>query len=118
MLDYADITEEVCIRCGDCCKIYAPVSGNERYLNFIKEIGLPFVQDDAKTIRISLGYCPKLEKKEQDGEILFLCSIYGSRPQLCKDFNCVAWAKVSNTYDKSEFIKKASEIYGKLDKLE
>lgn len=111
MLNFADITEELCIHCGECCKLYIPVTGNERYINFIKGIGISYVQDDAKTLRIFLGYCPNLNLHETEGINQYFCSIYPNRPELCKDFNCIAWAKVSNSYDKSEFVKRASETF-------
>ena len=35
------------------------------------------------------------------------CGIYNRRPQICKDFNCVSWAKVSNNKELyNEVLKK------------
>ena len=40
--------------------------------------------------------CSHLEGGDDIG---WNCSIYDKRPQLCSDFNCVSWAKVSNNRD-------------------
>ena len=116
MINYEDITEDLCIHCGECCKIYIPVTGDERYISFIREIELSYIQDDIRTLRIFLGYCPNLLIQENVDIKHYLCSVYSTRPKLCRDFNCIAWAKVSNSYEKSEFVKKASEIFEMLNK--
>lgn len=117
MLDYKDITEELCILCGACCSIYIPITGDARYINFIKEIGLPYIEENSKTLRLYLGPCPKLKEIKEGDITKYYCTIYQNRPQLCRDFNCVAWAKVSNKYENSQLVKKAIESKKLLKKL-
>lgn len=109
-IDYQDISSEVCLRCGECCKLYIPIKGNERYINFLKAIGVPIIMDATNQGRVFLGYCPKL--KIENGQ--YLCTIYKNRPDLCRDFNCVAWAKYTDTYERSELIKRAQCVLDEL----
>ncbi|MDU1348757.1 YkgJ family cysteine cluster protein [Clostridium butanoliproducens] len=111
MLDYKDITEELCIRCGECCKIYIPIKGNDRYINFIKTIGIPYIEDAPNVIRLIWGDCPKLKTAEENGIKKYYCTIYGTRPKMCRDFNCVAWANYTNTYQISDLINKAEKTF-------
>lgn len=111
MLDYKDITGELCTRCGECCKIYIPIKGNERYINFIKTIGIPYIEDAPGILRLVLGPCPKLKIVTENEVKKYYCTIYNERPKMCRDFNCVAWANVTNTYQNSELVCIAEKTY-------
>jgi len=39
---------------------------------------------------------------------------YTNRPQLCRDYNCIAWANYSNQKDKSETLARAIEVHKEL----
>ena len=110
-LDYSDINSKLCVKCGECCKIYVPFKGNERYIGFLKDIGIPVIMDTANQGRIFWGYCPKL--LIENG--YYHCTIYENRPDLCKDFNCIAWAKCTDTFDKSDLVARAMKVYGELN---
>ena len=47
---------------------------------------------DGKGIRIR---CSHLRKTKHATDPHWECDIYEDRPQLCRDFNCVSWAKYS-----------------------
>ena len=50
---------------------------------------------------LTISGCPS------NDEIGYKCGIYNERPQLCRDFNCVSWAKVSNDLEQyNKVIKK------------
>ncbi|MCM1561939.1 MAG: hypothetical protein NC123_20775, partial [Butyrivibrio sp.] len=42
---------------------------------------------------------------------IYQCTIYDNRPKLCSDFNCIAWAKCTDTYDRSELVACAKRTY-------
>jgi len=58
---------------------------------------------------VNAGACQHLVK---NGEA-YKCGIYGTRPQLCKDYNCVAWAKVAGV--ESEIVTYALEVYNRMN---
>lgn len=109
-LDYSDITSELCVKCGECCKIYIPFKGNERYIDFLKTIGIPIIMDSVNQGRVFWGYCPKIKI---DNEI-YQCTIYNNRPNLCRDFNCIAWAKYTDSFEKSELVARAQKLHEEL----
>lgn len=109
IIDYRDITSEVCMQCGECCKIYLPVKGDKRYFEFLEKTGVNFEKISENLGRVYLGYCIHL--KISDGS--YMCNIYNERPQLCRDFNCLAWARYTNTCQKSDLLKKAMYIVEK-----
>jgi Fe-S-cluster containining protein len=104
-----DITSEVCQRCAACCrKIEVVVNGDERYRKYLEAIGYPVKTigpspQGRNKLAVELGCCKHLEEK--DGR--YKCKIYETRPQLCQDYNCVAWALPPNKVDESELCKKA-----------
>jgi len=113
-MDYKDINSELCIKCGECCRIIIPIYPpytriDDRYLEFCRGVGLNiFVEKHNKNrLTIDLGYCEKLEIL--DG--FYKCKIYDRRPQLCKDYNCLAWANVSNIKEESRNLIHAMKIY-------
>tara|TARA_R110000824_G_scaffold121016_2_gene276908 strand:+ start:1326 stop:1724 length:399 start_codon:yes stop_codon:yes gene_type:complete len=112
-----DITSDVCKRCAICCTIEVHVSLSP--LDGIPEEGLAFINDNVnflmdqgvpgkgKITKTKNGYriaCIHLEHKE-DGT--YSCGIYKMRPRLCKNFNCVEWAKESgNLYQYNQALEK------------
>jgi|TARA_Y100001951_G_scaffold1559_1_gene1073 Fe-S-cluster containining protein len=88
-LEESDINSDTCSRCGDCCSIEIRPKWNtadRRFMDLLEVIvdkhdDIEFVGDG---IRIT---CSHLKDRR--------CTIYENRPQLCRDFNCVSWAKVS-----------------------
>ena len=107
MLKYTDITEDLCTRCGACCQVYIPAAGNDRYIEYLKQIGLSYIQDGPNSVQINLGPCPKLKLEYIDGEKRYFCNNYQNRPRLCRDYNCVAWAMVGDSYGDSVYVQKA-----------
>ena len=95
-LQEADITESVCKSCAICCEIeIKPNWKDPRQMEWLRAIvdKHNHIKDTAKGIRIRCSYI------EGDDEIGYKCGIYNERPQLCRDFNCVSWAKVSNNLE-------------------
>ena len=89
--------------CGECCR--APVilitqtedyqrwvrQGREDILKYASEPPIDGYGDlwiDIKDYEGSSGYCPFLKKV---GNYKFKCSIYNTRPKVCKEYRC-EWA--------------------------
>ena len=108
-LEYSDITEELCKVCGECCKIQIPIALDERYYDYLIALGFNIILDfsDLKNGLLDLGYCKHLKK---DGD-KFYCEIYEKRPKLCRDYNCVAWAKYVNVEKESLNLQHALKVY-------
>lgn len=101
----SDITSEVCIRCGECCKIKIEIPGDAVYTEFAREMleePLQRTYPDAQVrfvpspstpfTSVDLGYCRHLQRgKGDDGSPCLTCGIYQQRPQTCRQFNCVSW---------------------------
>ena len=95
-----DITSELCGKCGICCSFAIRPKHStvdRRYMYFLKATvekheNIEFIGDG---LRIT---CSHLKDRK--------CTIYDKRPQLCRDFNCVAWAKVSNNLDQYNRVLK------------
>ena len=91
-----DITEKLCKQCGLCCSMeLKPKWTDKRMMDALrvmveKSPDVTFIGDG---IRIK---CSHLRQTTYAENPSWECSIYDDRPQLCEDFNCVAWAKVSN----------------------
>ena len=111
-LDYSDITEELCQHCAECCKICLPINLDERYLEFLITLGYSVIKDtnNPSVGVIEMGYCKHIIREGNK----FKCTIYENRPKFCKDYNCVAWAKYSNTEKDSPILKHALKTYNQL----
>ena len=104
-LDESLITNEVCMRCAQCCKStsstqYAAnnatdfvdtVIGDRENVHIEWHNPIMVEMSDLTDHQIAVKHpyevvfiCPKL--KEKDG--LKICSIYENRPSVCKDYNC------------------------------
>lgn len=109
-LAYADVTEELCRKCAKCCmETLIPVALDDRTYEYFEAVGLEVARDpdDPEAGVLNAGVCRHLEKY---GEI-YGCGVYGDRPRLCADYNCVAWAKASG--EESGIVRYALEIYNK-----
>ena len=92
-----DITEKLCKQCGLCCcsELKPQWGEDKRMMDSLrvmveKSPNITFFGDG---IRIQ---CSHLRQTTHTENPTWECSIYDNRPQLCEDFNCVAWAKVTN----------------------
>lgn len=93
LLDETLITSEVCIRCGSCCKMTtAPLRTNANGVEWYKvivqqtdRIKLVNIDPENETTKIRF-VCPKLVIDNDAGTKM--CSIYESRPTVCRNYNC------------------------------
>ena len=90
-----DITSEVCQKCALCCEMELKPS----FIDPRRMEALAVMIENHDNIRktdngISIRCSPLIDLND-DGSLKG-CAIYNKRPQLCKDFNCVSWARVSN----------------------
>lgn len=118
-----DVTSTVCQKCAACCNIRIKVDGTDsRYRSFLRAVGLTVIPsakegmsdccDKKHEITIDLGPCKHLvEHRSQDSKS-YSCGLYGtpSFPQMCKDYNCVSWAKAANGYSLSSDILVAAQV--------
>jgi len=114
-LTYADITEALCQHCAHCClNTLIPVTLDDRTFEYFREVGIDVECDpgDPTVGIINGGACQHLVR---NGDT-YKCGIYGTRPQLCKDYNCVAWAKVAGV--ESEIVRYALGVYKRLNGTE
>ena len=110
-LTCADITEELCRKCAYCClNTLIPVTLDDRTYEYFLTVGIDVKRDavDPEIGIINGGACQHLI--QDDG--CYGCGIYESRPKLCKDYNCVAWAKVAG--EDSEIVRYALNVYNSL----
>jgi hypothetical protein len=92
-LQEKDITEDVCKRCGICCEIeLTPNWTDSRRLPWLRAIveNHDNITQTGSGIRIR---CSHLRQTKHATNPHWECDIYEDRPQLCRDFNCVSWAK-------------------------
>jgi len=109
-LAYTDITENLCQHCAYCClNTYIPIDCDQRTYEYYKGVGLDVEWDGGSTGVINGGACQYLTR---DGDT-YRCSIYTTRPQLCADYSCVAWAKVSGV--ESDIVKHALDVYHRIN---
>ena len=110
-LTCADVTEELCQRCAHCClNTFIPVALDDRTYEYFKEIGIDVEWDgESEAGIINGGACHHLVL---NGDT-YKCGIYGTRPQLCRDYNCVAWAKVAGV--ESDIVRYALGVYNRLN---
>ena len=95
-LQEKDITEDVCKRCGICCEIeLKPNWTDSRRMFWLGAIveNHDNITQTGSGIRIR---CSHLKQTKHATDPHWECDIYEDRPQLCRDFNCVSWAKVTN----------------------
>ena len=110
-LQEKDITGELCKKCALCCELtVTPNTEDLRQLEFYRAVAenYPHITftDGALSIR-----CSHLRKTKHADTPHWECSIYDDRPQLCRDYNCVSWAKVAND---TERYNQVLEIAGLL----
>ncbi|MCL2398871.1 MAG: DUF4176 domain-containing protein [Defluviitaleaceae bacterium] len=112
-LDYSDITEELCQHCAECCNLYLPVTLDDRFYEYLKARGLNITRDpkDPSNGALNLGYCMH---NIREGEKI-RCGIYENRPRLCREYNCVAWARYADVEKKSPTLQHAIKVYNKLN---
>ena len=94
-LQEKDITSDLCKRCGICCEIeLKPNWQDSRRLPWLKAIveNHDNITQTGNGIRIC---CSHLRQTKHSTDPHWECDIYEDRPQLCRDFNCVSWAKYS-----------------------
>lgn len=116
-----DIKSALCQRCGECCRIRLPVDSTPRYRKYLRAIGLnvePKPKDgeddccgETHKIKVDLGYCQHLEVSHKGTR--FRCRIHEQRnyPQLCREYNCVSWAKATGTYESgNELMVRVQEL--------
>ncbi|MCP4655175.1 MAG: hypothetical protein GY856_07120 [bacterium] len=104
-LEPADIGSDLCIRCGECCRIQVQVQGDAVYAEFLREMleqplkstypeACVAAADAPGTayVAVDLGPCRHLRTgTTEDGEASFTCRLYEDRPETCREFNCVVW---------------------------
>src|SRR6185503_11478028 len=126
-----DITSPVCQRCAACCRIRLPIArATSRYRMFLRQTGFavsPPANEDGSDccekphdIEIDMGYCKHLTQFVSGGEIRYECSVYNSSalPQLCRDYNCVSWAKANDGYNrKNNYLVSAENAQMKVKVL-
>jgi len=78
MFDESLITSEVCVQCGACCSVYVKKGTAE--LVALDDIKSP---NDIEVIA-----CRHLQVKDSR----FTCGDYENRPNVCREFNCLAKA--------------------------
>jgi len=83
------------------------VRGDEDYSKFLRGIGFEVTQDSNKEqhLLVNLDTCQYLEVSEG----LHKCTIYATRPQVCRDYSCLDWA--GDSMEKSHFVKHAKKIH-------
>ena len=105
-LQESDITEDVCKSCGICCAIELTPNWKDArrwvWLGAIVENHDNITQTD-KGIRI---HCSHLRQTKIADQPDWECDIYEDRPQLCRDFNCVSWAKYSDDLTQYNMVLK------------
>jgi len=95
-LQEEDINEDVCKKCAICCEIeLKPNWKNPRQFEWLGAIveGHDNITETRKGIRIR---CSHLRQTKYATGPYWECGIYEDRPRLCRDFNCVSWAKYSD----------------------
>ena len=87
-LQESDITSELCEKCALCCSNTISFPWDDRKIEWFdsaveKMDGIEVVGHGSYKFT-----CSHLKDNK--------CTIYETRPQLCRDYNCVTWAKVTN----------------------
>tara|TARA_Y100001951_G_C11157131_1_gene192627 strand:- start:299 stop:664 length:366 start_codon:yes stop_codon:yes gene_type:complete len=80
-----DITSELCEKCAICCHSTITLPWEVRALDWFDTV----IETNELVEKVGHGTyqftCGYLKDNQ--------CSIYEDRPQLCRDYNCVTWAK-------------------------
>lgn len=111
----SDVSSSLCQSCAACCRVHVTVPATDsRFRSYLRAVGvtvLPPVPnagdkdccDQVHDIRIDLGACPHLVVPDEGAPQRYSCALHGADdyPELCRDYNCVSWAKSSNKYTES-----------------
>ena len=111
----SDITSSVCNKCikkghPHCCEMVLGVAPPPPvYMELIKRA----IEGYDDHLRVSdegviILMCSHLDKENG------VCTIYEDRPQMCRDYNCVSWAKVDFSRGTP---KESLNHYNKVEKM-
>ena len=89
-LEEKDITSEVCEACGArCCTIQLPMPfTDDRKIEWFNTVVEEIDGIEALPNGLYAYTCGYLGEDNK-------CTIYETRPQMCRDYKCVAWTKVN-----------------------
>ncbi len=97
-----------CLRCGACCfgdgDRYVPVTGNDHARLGDHAEGLTVFIGNRCFMRMDAGHCAALELTA-DGR--FVCSVYLTRPDTCRDLARGGAACLGELYQKRERSQRA-----------
>ncbi len=105
-LKESDITSEMCKKCTktdlNCCQLavqsvphqWSQSRQQELLKTMIENIPELHIRDNGELVLT----CSHLKNQK--------CDIYEDRPQLCRDYNCVTWARVSGNLDQYKKVLK------------
>lgn len=118
----SDIESKVCQLCASCCRIRLKITNTDsRYRKFLRAVGFRVLPepklneldccDSSHDIDIDMGYCKHLQAHVEGNLTRYECSIYETDmfPDLCRHFNCVAWAKAHNNYNTNNSLLMTAE---------
>ena len=115
-LEPSDITSEVCNKCIKsgppyCCEISLGYMNQESkaYLDLVATAieGYDNIRTIPTTGEVRL-ICSHLDKEKG------VCTIYETRPQMCRVYNCVSWAHVDLSRGAP---KELLEVYNKVEQM-
>ena len=111
-IQISDITEHVCLNCAKCCEQTVNIPLDDRFYDYLVFRGERVTRDprDSNVGILNLGHCKYLVFENG----LRKCSVYEDRPQMCKDFNCVAWAKCQNLDENDSTLAYVLEILNQI----
>ena len=106
-----DITSEVCskcIKCGPpyCCEISLGHQESEMYLDLVATATEGYSDLRVTNMGEVFLICSHLDKENG------VCTIYETRPQMCRVYNCVSWAQVDHSRGAP---KESLDIYNKVE---